>query len=79
MAAIYFPDVPEYQPFISLLSKRWGIRSQRGGGYVAFTSDLPIVLERSETGLEEAVWFGALVAGFQGQIATFNGRVLQIS
>ena len=79
MAAVYFPDVPEYQPFVSLLSKRSGLRSERGGGYVAFTSDEPIAIERSETGLEEAVWFGALVAGFEGRIATFDDRMLQIS
>lgn len=78
MAAIYFPDVPEYRPFISILSQRPAVRHQRAAGYVAFTSDQPIEIKRSETGLEEAVWFGALVGGFEGQVALFNDRTLQI-
>ena len=78
MPAIYFPDVPEFQPFVSALSKRPGVRNERAAGYVAINSDQPIEILRSETGLEEALWFGGLVGGFEGQIATFDARTLKI-
>lgn len=79
MPAVYFPDVPEYQPFISVLSGREGVRSKRAAGYVAFESEQPIEVARAETSLEEAVWFGALVAGFEGQIETFDPQTLKIA
>ena len=79
MPAVYFPDVPEYQPFIATLSKQTGVRSKRAAGYVAFESEQPIEVERSQTDLEEAVWFGALVAGFEGRIETFDPQTLKIA
>lgn len=78
MPAIYFPDVTEFQPFVSVLSKRPGIQNERAAGYVALKSDQPIEIARSETGLEEALWFGGLVGGFEGQIATFDAQTLKI-
>jgi hypothetical protein len=78
MPAVIFPDVPEFQPFISALSKQAGIRHKTAAGYVAFEADAPIEIDRSATKLEEAVWFGALVAGFEGQIVTFDSKTLKI-
>lgn len=78
MPAVYFPDVPEYQPFITTFSKQQGVRSKRAAGYVVFESERPIEVARSETNLEEAVWFGALVAGFEGQIEKFDPQTLKI-
>lgn len=78
MPAVYFPDVPEYQPFIATLSKQAGVSSKQAAGYVAFESERPIEVARAETNLEEAVWFGALVAGFEGQIETFDPETLKI-
>lgn len=78
MPAVYFPDVPEYQPLISTLSERKAVRSKRAAGYVAFESEQPIEVARAETNIEEAVWFGALVAGFEGEIETFDSQILKI-
>lgn len=79
MPVLYFPDVPEYAPFVTVLGTRPGLTLHRAGGYVAAESVGEIVISRAETGLGEAVWFGALVAGFAGHIAHFDDQALRVT
>jgi len=78
MPTIYFVDVPEFRPFTRCLSKRAGLKRVEANGYVGFSSTQEIAISRDETGLNEAVWFGALVAGFEGEIVEFTESVLRI-
>jgi len=79
MPAIYFPDVPEYRPLIEAISGQRGIQCSRAGGYVALASSGEIRVLRADTGLIEAVWFGALVGGFEGRVAKFDDKELRIA
>jgi hypothetical protein len=79
MPTIYFPDVPEYQPFIRILCSRERVQCRKARDYVAVVSAKEIVIRREETGLFEAVWFGALVGGFDGNIVKFDADELRIS
>lgn len=79
MPAIYFVDVPEFGVFSAILSAEPGIRSSKSNGYVLFTSDRPILIKRAETKLEQALWFGSLVAGFEGKIDKFTDEELRIA
>jgi hypothetical protein len=78
MPNIYFPDVPEYQPLIQVLSLAKDVQCEKGRGYVAFKSKNDICIQREDTGLFEAVWFGALVGGFEGKIVRFDDKELRI-
>lgn len=79
MPAIYFPDVPEYQPLIEAISAQGDIQCSKAGGYVALVSPGEIRVRRADTGLIEAVWFGALVGGFEGKVAKFDDKELRIA
>ena len=63
---------------IALSSRRStsGLKSAPGAPPV--TSSKAIEIRRNETDLAEAVWFGALVAGFDGRIADFTDEILRI-
>lgn len=79
MPSIYFPDVPEYRPLVQAAAKLPEVQRKRSGGYVAFTSPQPIRIRREQTGLVEAVWFGALVGGYDGRVVKFNDEELEIA
>lgn len=79
MAKIFFLDVPEYRPFIAAVGARDGIDRQQVGPYVRFSAPGRITIRRDETGLGEAVWFGALVAGFDGEVEKFDATELTVA
>ena len=79
MPTIYFPDVPEYQPFIRILCLRADTQCKHSRDYVSVVSAGEIVIRREETGLFEAVWFGALVGGFDGNVVRFDADELRIN
>lgn len=78
MPVIYFPEVPEYQAFVRVLCSRASIRCRRARGYVAAAAAGEIAIRRDETGLHEAVWFGALVGGFEGRVVRFDADELRL-
>ena len=47
-------------------------------GYRLVEFDDWVVIERSETGLKEAVWFGCLTAGLDGRISEFTSDRLRL-
>jgi hypothetical protein len=79
MPAIYFLDVPEYGPLIRALTSCQDVRCERARGYVAFRSETEIAVRREELGILEAIWFGALVAGYEGTITRFDDQELRLS
>lgn len=79
MPAIYFPDVPEYRPLIDALASREDVQRESAQGYVAFRSTTEVTLRREELGVVEAVWFGALVGGYEGTITRFDDQELRLS
>ena len=78
MPVLYLLDVPEFRPAASVLEKAGAYRLARANGYVRVESDGDIVVERAETGMNEAVWFGLTVAGVDGEVAEFSSDRLRI-
>jgi len=76
---LYFLDVPEYRPFIEVLGRDTALRREEAGGYVRFSGEGQITVRRADTGLGEAVWFGALVAGFEGRVVRFTDEELVVA
>ena len=79
MPRLYFMDVPEYRPFIDLLGRDASLAKDQAAGYVRFSGNGEITGRRAYTGLGEAVWFGALVAGFEGRIVRFTDEELVVA
>lgn len=79
MPTLYLLDVPEFQPAATVLAQTQACRLSRAKGYVRIESDREIVVERKATGMNEAVWFGLAVAGFDGVINEFTSDRLRIA
>ena len=79
MPTLYLLDVPEFEPAAKALEGSPGCRLSRAKGYVRIESEGDIVVERKATGMNEAVWFGLAVAGFDGVIAEFTSDRLRIA
>ncbi|MGE5146956.1 MAG: hypothetical protein ACM3N5_09415, partial [Candidatus Eiseniibacteriota bacterium] len=79
MPTLYLLDVPEFAPAATVLARAPGCRLARAKGYIRVESDGDIVVERKATGMNEAVWFGLAVAGFDGVIAEFTSDRLRIA
>ncbi len=79
MPVLYLLDVPEFSGAVSLLEREGAYRVARANGYVRIESDTDIVVERAKTNMNEAVWFGLTVAGFDGAIEEFNSDRLRIA
>lgn len=78
MPVLYLLDVPEFSAAAAVLERTPHCRVARAGGYVRVESDEDILIERAGTDLNEAVWFGLTVAGFEGEIAEFSSNRLRI-
>ncbi len=78
MPSVIFLDAPEFRPFIDALDRQGGHERTAAVGYVAFEKAEPIEIRRADTGLDEAVWFGGLVAGFSGEMEIFDEEILRI-
>ena len=79
MPVLYLLDVPEFRNAVAAAERGGPCRVARSGGYVRIESDGEIVVEREGTEMNEAVWFGLTVAGFDGEIAEFTSDRLRIA
>jgi hypothetical protein len=73
-------DVPEFAPLL-LAARRLAtcqVHAPRAG-YVLVEFDGEIELNRSDTGMTEAVWFGCLTGGLDGSILSFNETHLTLA
>ena len=78
MPVLYLLDVPEFAGAAEALEGAAGSWISRANGYVRIESDGDIVVDRANTKMNEAVWFGLTVAGFDGEIEEFTSDRLRI-
>lgn len=79
MSGFYLLDVPEFAPLAHAVSKNSNCKVHdvvAGYRYVEF--DTSVTIQRSDTGLMEAVWFGCLTAGLDGKIAEFTSHQIRL-
>lgn len=79
MSGFYVLDVPEFAPLVA--AARNNPRCRVHGvvqGYRLVEFDDAVTIERADTGLNEAVWFGCLTAGLDGKIAEFTSDRLRL-
>ena len=79
MPTLYLLDVPEFHAAAVALERAPDCRLSRANGYVRVESDRDIVIERQGTDMNEAVWFGLTVAGFDGVVVEFTSDRLRIA
>jgi hypothetical protein len=77
--AIYLLGVPEFEPLVRGLKTLAGVTIERRGDYFVAEATGELVLHRSDTGVGEAVWFGALTGGVSGTIVEFTEKTLRIA
>ena len=79
MSGFYLLDVPEFAPLAAAALRTGKAREEKKIGcyrFIAFDDRLDI--ERADTGLTEAVWYGCLTAGLDGKIAQFDSNRLTL-
>ncbi len=79
MSGFYVLDVPEFSAMVDAARKNAKCRVHEvkaGYRYVEFAD--AITIERNDTGLAEAVWFGCLTAGLDGRIAELTAERLRL-
>ncbi len=79
MSGFYLLDVPEFAPLAAAALRTGKAREEKKIGcyrFIAFEDRLDI--ERADTGLTEAVWYGCLTAGLDGKIARFDSLRLTL-
>lgn len=78
-AAVYVLDVPEFQPIVETV-KGTDIGSIREvGNYLAVETEGDLRIHREDTGLIEAIWFGALTGGLRGTVKQFDNEELVVT
>ena len=73
MSGFYVLDVPEFAALTEAAARNPRCRVHdvvAGYRYVEFAE--AVTIERRDTGLEQAVWFGCLTAGLDGKITEFT-------
>jgi len=68
MPSLYVLDVPEFKPLIDV-ALRNGEFNVVGpaAGYYRVSTEGQLRIKRADTGLPEALWFGAFTAGYDGK------------
>jgi hypothetical protein len=67
MPTLFVLDVNEFRPLVEAARKRGGISIDGPkAGYYRLSTDGDLTMDRADTGMIEAVWFGAFTAGFKG-------------
>jgi hypothetical protein len=74
MPSLYVLDVPEFKPLVDAAVRRGTFKVVGpAGGYYRISTKDQLRIERSETGLPEALWFGAFTAGYDGEELVIDG------
>jgi hypothetical protein len=68
MPSLFVLDVPEFEPLVTA-ARRDGELEITGpkAGYFRIASKGQLRIRRAQTGLPEALWFGAFTAGYDGE------------
>jgi hypothetical protein len=68
MPSLYVLDVPEFAPLVEAARRKAGFEVVGPKvGYFRIATEGQLRLQRAETGLPEALWFGAFTAGYDGE------------
>jgi hypothetical protein len=79
MTGFFVLDVPEFASLIAAAQKAAPcVVHPLVGGYRFVEFDNEIEIRRSDTQMNEAVWFGCLTAGLIGKIARFDRDILKL-
>jgi hypothetical protein len=66
--SLFVLDVPEFAPLVEAARKHGELQIVGPkAGYFRITADNQLRIRRNETGLPEALWFGAFTAGYDGE------------
>ena len=77
-AALYLLKVPEFAT-IAEAARTAGASVRDAGDYLAIEQEGTLRIRRADTGLIEAVWFGAATGGIRGTIRQFDDDELVIT
>jgi hypothetical protein len=77
VAVLFVLEVPEYAPLSDYARTQPDLTVAPCGPYQKISGD-KIEIPRAATAMEPAVWFGALVGGFEGNIVEFGDERLVI-
>jgi hypothetical protein len=76
---LFVLDVPEFRPLPDALRGKPGVTvAGPAGGYFRISAETELRIDREETGLGEAVWFGAPTGGYSGGVLSIDDRTLVI-
>ncbi len=78
MPVLFVLDVAEFAPIVDYAEGRAELTVTSLGTYRKIEADGEIAIPRAATGLGQAVWFGALVGGYEGTIVEFSETRLVI-
>jgi hypothetical protein len=79
MTGFFVLDVPEFTSLIAAAQKAAPcIVHPLSAGYRFVEFENEIEIRRSDTQMNEAVWFGCLTAGLIGKIARFDKDILKL-
>jgi hypothetical protein len=78
MPALYILDVGEFSALVKCAAADASLTIRKSGSYHRIETDGEIVIRRGDTNMGEAVWFGALVGGFEGRLVEFTDAILRI-
>jgi hypothetical protein len=79
MTTLFILDVPEFRPLAEALGATSGLEVQRIGAFTRVSAPGTLAVTRASSGLDKAVWFGALTGGYQGRIERFDEDELRIA
>jgi hypothetical protein len=78
MTGFFVLDVPEFTSLVAAAQKAGPcVVHPLSGGYRFVEFENEIEIRRSDTQMNEAVWFGCLTAGLIGKIARFDKDILK--
>jgi hypothetical protein len=68
MPSLYVLDVPEFAPLVNAARGKDELEiTGPKAGYFRIATEGQLRIRRAETGLAEALWFGAFTAGYDGE------------
>ena len=79
MPTLFVLDAPEFRPIVEVARGRGDIAVKGPvSGYYSLSAEVDLRIARSETGLTEALWFGAVTGGFRGAAMSLDSHELLI-
>ena len=79
MPKLFVLDAPEFRPIVEVARTKPGLTvTGPKAGYFSVSTQGDLRMDRAETGLSEALWFGAVTGGYRGAGMTLDGQTLLI-